>query len=141
MAVFGRDSLLTAYMSLIADPELALGVLQTLARFQGTKVDAQTEEQPGRIVHEYWNPIPQKMILARWPVANGEGRYYGAFDATFLYLIAFVEGVFVAGVIASTAIATADRKSEMSKTERTSVVPDAPRQRCVSLVFIGYLSR
>ena len=67
-------------------------------------------------------------------LANEVGKLCGVGDR-------FVEGVFVAGVIASTAIATADRKSEMSKTERTSVVPDAPRQRCVSLVFIGYLSR
>ena len=52
MTVFGRDSLLTAYMALLVDPELALGVLQTLARFQGTKVDSETEEQPGRILHE-----------------------------------------------------------------------------------------
>ncbi len=35
MTVFGRDSLLTAWMALLVDPDLARGVLQTLARFQG----------------------------------------------------------------------------------------------------------
>ncbi|MHB8598260.1 MAG: glucosidase family protein [Ktedonobacteraceae bacterium] len=43
------------------------------------------KEQPGRIVHEYWNPIPERMITARWPVLDK--GYFGAFDATFLYLI------------------------------------------------------
>jgi glycogen debranching enzyme len=40
MTLFGRDSLLTAWMALLVDPDLALGVLQTLARFQGSVVDA-----------------------------------------------------------------------------------------------------
>ena len=52
MALFGRDSILTSYMALPVDPELALGTLQTLADFQGTKSEAVTEEQPGRILHE-----------------------------------------------------------------------------------------
>jgi glycogen debranching enzyme-like protein len=52
MALFGRDSLLTSYMSLIVDPVLAVGVLQTLARLQGVRVNPATEEQPGRILHE-----------------------------------------------------------------------------------------
>src|SRR5918997_1667699 len=51
LALHGRDALLTAWMSLIVDPELALGTLETLARFQGTEVDERTEEQPGRILH------------------------------------------------------------------------------------------
>ena len=52
MTLFGRDSLLTSYMALIADHDLAAGVLRTLARLQGRAVDAATEEQPGRILHE-----------------------------------------------------------------------------------------
>ena len=39
MTVFGRDSLITSWMALIVDPDLALGVLQTLARFQGKDID------------------------------------------------------------------------------------------------------
>lgn len=52
MRLFGRDSLLTSWMALLADPDLALGTLQTLARFQGTDVNPATEEEPGRILHE-----------------------------------------------------------------------------------------
>ena len=38
MTLFGRDSLITSWFALIVDPDLALGVLQTLARFQGRQV-------------------------------------------------------------------------------------------------------
>ena len=50
MALFGRDSLLTSWMALPVDQRLALGTLQTLARFQGVKEDP-LKEQPGRILH------------------------------------------------------------------------------------------
>jgi glycogen debranching enzyme len=81
MAVFGRDSLLTAYMSLLADPELALGVLQTLARFQGTKVDPVTEEEPGRILHE------MRFANATTDTLSGADVYYGTVDATPLFVV------------------------------------------------------
>lgn len=66
--------------------ELAATVLRGLASLQGRVVNDANEEQPGRIVHEYWNPVPQHMLEDHWPVI--EGRYYGSFDATFLYVIA-----------------------------------------------------
>ena len=47
MTVFGRDSLITSWMALIVDPDLALGVLQTLARFQGTEVDPRDRRAAG----------------------------------------------------------------------------------------------
>ena len=52
MTVFGRDSLITSWMALLVDPDLALGVLQTLARFQGKDIDPRNDEEPGRILHE-----------------------------------------------------------------------------------------
>ena len=114
-AIFGRDSLWTVLLALEAGRlqqmmptngdsnhtsvatyrswlyELSATVLRGLASLQGRVVNDINEEQPGRIVHEYWNPVPEKMILAHWPVADGEGRYYGAFDATFLYLITIAQ--------------------------------------------------
>jgi len=66
--------------------ELASSVLLGLARLQGKVVNDANEEQPGRIVHEYWYPVPQRMIVTRWPVMIN-GHYYGAFDTTFLYLV------------------------------------------------------
>ena len=50
MALHGRDSLLTAWLALLVDPDLAIGVLETLARLQGAEDDPRTEEEPGRIL-------------------------------------------------------------------------------------------
>ncbi|MDP9070950.1 MAG: amylo-alpha-1,6-glucosidase [Actinomycetota bacterium] len=81
MTLFGRDSLLTSWMALLVDPDLALGVLQTLARFQGRQVDARNEEEPGRILHEMRFGEAASLSL-------GGGRvYYGTADATPLFVV------------------------------------------------------
>jgi glycogen debranching enzyme len=81
MTLFGRDSILTSWMALIVDPDLALGVLQTLARFQGTKVDPRNDEQPGRILHEMRFGEAATLSL-------GSGSsYYGSADATPLFVM------------------------------------------------------
>ncbi|MBA2607477.1 MAG: amylo-alpha-1,6-glucosidase, partial [Actinobacteria bacterium] len=81
MTLFGRDSLFTSWMALPVDPDLALGVLQTLARFQGTKTDARTEEEPGRILHEMRFGEAATLSL------GGGTIYYGSVDATPLFVI------------------------------------------------------
>ena len=53
VAPFGRDSLITALQILPFDPDIASGTLQYLARYQGTQDDAFTDQQPGKIMHEY----------------------------------------------------------------------------------------
>jgi glycogen debranching enzyme len=81
MALFGRDSLLTSYMALPLDQNLALGTLQALARKQGTKVDERTEEEPGRILHE-------TRLGLDFPLSHGGGSvYYGTADATPLFVV------------------------------------------------------
>ena len=45
MTLFGRDSLITSWMSMMVDSDLALGTLQTLARYQGEDVNPVTEEE------------------------------------------------------------------------------------------------
>jgi glycogen debranching enzyme len=80
MALFGRDSLLASYMSMIVDPGLAVGVAQTLARLQGVTVNAATEEQPGRILHEV------RFTSGRGDDAVGH-VYYGTADATPLFVV------------------------------------------------------
>jgi glycogen debranching enzyme len=81
MTVFGRDSLLTGWMTLLADPTLAQGVLETLARFQGTEVDPVTEEEPGKILHE------MRFRAAGGLSLGGGDRYYGSIDATPLFVM------------------------------------------------------
>jgi glycogen debranching enzyme len=81
MTVFGRDSLLTSWMALLVDPDLALGVLQTLARFQGKEIDPRSEEQPGRILHEMRFGEAPSLSL------GGGSIYYGTADSTPLFVM------------------------------------------------------
>ena len=81
MTLFGRDSLITAHMALLVDPELALGTLQTLARFQGSDVRPYNEEEPGRILHEMRFGEASSLSL------GGGTIYYGTADATPLFVM------------------------------------------------------
>jgi len=81
MTLFGRDSLLTSWMTMLVDPDLALGTLQTLARFQGTEVNPLTEEEPGRILHEMRFGESASLAL------GGGSVYYGTVDATPLFVM------------------------------------------------------
>lgn len=81
MTLFGRDSLITSWAAMLVDPDLALGTLQTLARFQGTTVDASTEEEPGRILHEVRFGKTAQLSL------GGGQIYYGTADATPLFVM------------------------------------------------------
>jgi glycogen debranching enzyme len=81
MALFGRDSLLASYMALALDPDLALGTLQTLARLQGTHVEENSEEEPGRILHEVRFGADPSLAL------GGRNVYYGSADATPLFVV------------------------------------------------------
>lgn len=81
MTVFGRDSLITGWMALLADPSLAQGVLETLARFQGTDVNPYTEEEPGKILHE------MRFGSAPGLALGGGDTYFGSVDATPLFVM------------------------------------------------------
>ena len=79
MTLFGRDSLLTSWMTLPFDASLAGGVLASLADLQGTEDDPASEEQPGRIIHEL------RRHGGGGPFAS-RSRYYGTVDATPLFV-------------------------------------------------------
>lgn len=85
MTLFGRDSLLTAYMALPADPTLALGVLDALAELQGDHVDDDAEEEPGRILHEV-----RFQGSTSFDLTSGRA-YYGSVDATPLFVVLLAE--------------------------------------------------
>ena len=84
LAVFGRDSAITAMQSLLLGPDVAHGTLRQLAAYQGTVEDAFREEEPGKIPHEV--RTGELATLGRIPF----GRYYGSVDATPLYLMLYV---------------------------------------------------
>jgi glycogen debranching enzyme len=81
MTLFGRDSLLASWMSLLVSPDLARGVVETLAELQGERVDPETEEQPGRILHEVRFDRSSSLAL------GGGHVYYGTADATPLFVM------------------------------------------------------
>jgi len=84
MTLFGRDSLLTAWMALPLDVGLSVGTLQRLAAIQGRRVDALTEEEPGRIMHEVRRGPASADVL-------GGTVYYGTADATPLFVMLLAE--------------------------------------------------
>ena len=69
--LFGRDSLWAARLLLPFGWQLAAGTLRTLAACQGTKLDPETAEAPGKIPHE---------------LRRGGSLYYGTIDATPLWI-------------------------------------------------------
>jgi len=81
MALFGRDSLITAFEALPFQPHLAQTTLEALAAKQAEEDDPFRDAEPGKILHE----------LRRGELATlGEvphTPYYGSHDATPLFLI------------------------------------------------------
>lgn len=82
--LFGRDSLISAWQMLSIDSSIARATLQTLAKYQGKKTNSKTEEEPGKILHEF-------EFIARGRRENErpcwEFPYYGSIDSTLLFIV------------------------------------------------------
>lgn len=83
--LFGRDSLWAARLLLPFGTELAASTLRVLAARQGTQVDPETAEAPGKMLHE--------VRRGTFQVDEGRGRgitlppvYFGTVDATPLWV-------------------------------------------------------
>ncbi|HEX6499187.1 MAG TPA: glycogen debranching N-terminal domain-containing protein [Micromonosporaceae bacterium] len=81
LTLFGRDSLWAARMMLPVGTRLAAGTLRTLARRQGSRVDPDSGEAPGKILHEL-------RYGGLFAVRGGDEAvaYYGSIDATPLWI-------------------------------------------------------
>ena len=96
--IYGRDSVEVAEDLLETHPQLVREILVLLASLQGVLVDHHSEEEPGKIHHEYrrdyYNghriPRPAQAALATMRrIAGFEHKpllYYGSLDATPLFV-------------------------------------------------------
>lgn len=113
-AFFGRDAIEAAEDLLRKDPSFARELIPLLASHQGTQYNLITEEEPGRIHHEYrMSPktyyettgehLPTRVAeiyekLARmWEGNDREMTYYGSVDATPLYIKLIVNYIELTG--------------------------------------------
>ena len=83
--MFGRDSIIAAYQSLMLNPQLASETLRVLASHQGKEKNDWRDEEPGKILHEYREG--EMTRAGEMPF----GPYYGSVDATPLWLILLSE--------------------------------------------------
>jgi glycogen debranching enzyme len=86
-ALFGRDAAIVSLQVLPERPEVARSTLRALASLQGAAEVAETDEEPGKIVHEWWPGAPERLRQAGWPLRDGELRYYGSADSTSWFLV------------------------------------------------------
>jgi glycogen debranching enzyme len=82
MTVFGRDTLITCLEAFLLGPELARSALVSLAALQADADDPAIDAEPGKIIHE----LRRGQGARTWFPA-----YYGAVDATPLFLILLSE--------------------------------------------------
>ncbi|HET9490350.1 MAG TPA: glycogen debranching N-terminal domain-containing protein [Methylomirabilota bacterium] len=87
VAPFGRDSLFVALQTLPFLPAVARGTLRYLAHYQARTDDAFTDQEPGKILHEYRRG--ELAACREIPFVP----YYGTVDATPLFLILLGEYV------------------------------------------------
>jgi glycogen debranching enzyme len=86
-ALFGRDAAIVSLEVLPARPDVARATLRALAKRQGSSEDPETDEEAGKIVHEWWPRAPERLRQAGWPVRDGELCYYGSADSTSWFLV------------------------------------------------------
>jgi glycogen debranching enzyme len=87
VAPFGRDALVTALQVLPFAPEIARGTLRFLARHQARADDPFTDQEPGKILHEYRRgELASCREIPFLP-------YYGSVDATPLFVMLLAEYV------------------------------------------------
>jgi glycogen debranching enzyme len=79
VALFGRDTLTTAWQAALLGPEMMRGTLEVLAQRQGREVDDWRDEQPGKMLHEaHTGPLAMLGI-------NPRRRYYGSVTTSGFY--------------------------------------------------------
>ncbi|HEY1421735.1 MAG TPA: glycogen debranching N-terminal domain-containing protein [Candidatus Dormibacteraeota bacterium] len=85
MALFGRDSEIASIQAMVAQPAVAIGTLENLAKWQSDVDDPERDAEPGKIPHE--------LRVGEWAHFGivPHRPYYGTADATPLYLLLLAE--------------------------------------------------
>ncbi|MHB8588778.1 MAG: amylo-alpha-1,6-glucosidase [Candidatus Dormibacteraceae bacterium] len=85
MALFGRDSEIASMQAMIAQPAVAIGTLENLAKWQSDVDDPERDAEPGKMPHE--------LRVGEWAHFGfiPHRPYYGTADATPLYLLLLAE--------------------------------------------------
>ncbi|MHB8858349.1 MAG: amylo-alpha-1,6-glucosidase [Thermoleophilia bacterium] len=91
MALFGRDSMITSYQSMILGPRLAESSLRSLACRQAVEYDDFHDSEPGKMLHEL-----RFGELSRFG-ETPHSPYYGSIDSTILFLIVLHEAYLWSG--------------------------------------------
>lgn len=103
--IFGRDSLITALKLLKAHSHtgnpyflsLVKKILQNLSQLQGTEVNIESGEEPGKCIHEFRPDNHSRLTENHTPpwyvYSDNSMRNYDTVDATPLFLIALYEYV------------------------------------------------
>jgi glycogen debranching enzyme len=85
MALFGRDSAIASLQAMVAQPAVADGTLENLAKWQSDVDDPERDAEPGKMPHE--------LRVGEWAHFGivPHRPYYGTADATPLYLLLLAE--------------------------------------------------
>lgn len=81
--LFARDAMIVGWQLLKKNPAVSKVTLEILCQYQGTIVNKEREEEPGKILHEL------DFRLKSHPKRNFPFPYYGSVDSTLLFLILF----------------------------------------------------
>jgi glycogen debranching enzyme len=81
-ALFGRDTLTTAWQSAMLSPAMLRGVIETIANKLGTAYVDWRDEQPGRVIHQH--QLSPSALLGLTPYLG----YYGDYAGPGLFLMA-----------------------------------------------------
>jgi glycogen debranching enzyme len=85
IALFGRDSLTSAWQAALASSNMMYGAAAELARWQGTEDNPWRDEQPGKMLHEaHVGPLESLGF-------NPRDRYYGAVTTSSFYPVVVSE--------------------------------------------------
>jgi glycogen debranching enzyme len=85
IALFGRDTLTTAWQAALLSTEMLAGTLYELAQWQGKEVNDWRDEQPGRMLHEA-HTGPLEMLNY-----NPRRGYYGSITTSGFYPVVVSE--------------------------------------------------